>query len=64
MTNRKNGYRIIDKIRDTEVREMEGKMEIRKISNNWYGIYDKVKRKFVIESTKYGIEVYRKMFNL
>lgn len=39
-------------------------MEIRRISNNWYGIYDKARREFVIESTSYGIEVYRKMFNL
>lgn len=39
-------------------------MEIRQISNNWFGIYDKAKRMFVIESTSVGIEVYRKLFNL
>ena len=39
-------------------------MEIRKISTNWYGIYDKAKREFVLESTKCGIDVYRTIFNL
>lgn len=37
--------------------------EIRKISNNWYGIYDTVKKEFILESTKYGIESYKELFN-
>ena len=40
------------------------KMEIRQISTNWYGIYDNAKRKFIIESTRFGIEIYGKLFNL
>lgn len=38
--------------------------EVRKISENWYGIYDTVKNEFVIESTGYGIEVYKKLFSI
>lgn len=38
--------------------------EIKKISNNWYGIYNNVKRCFEIESTSVGIEFYRKLFEL
>ena len=38
--------------------------EVRKISSNWYGIYDTVKKEYVLESTSYGIESYKKLFNL
>lgn len=37
--------------------------EVKQISINWFGIWDNVKREYVIESTSYGIEVYRKMFD-
>lgn len=37
--------------------------EVKQISTNWYGIWDYVKREFMIESTSYGIEVYRKLFD-
>lgn len=37
--------------------------EVKQISTNWYGIWDYVKREFVIKSTSYGIEVYRKLFD-
>lgn len=37
--------------------------EIKQISTNWYGIWDYTKREFVVESTSYGIEVYRKQFD-
>lgn len=36
--------------------------EVRKIGFNWFGIYDLVRREFVIETTGVGIEVYREMF--
>lgn len=36
--------------------------EVKKISNNWYGIYDAVKREMVIESTANGIKVYAEIF--
>ena len=37
--------------------------EVKQISNNWYGVYDNVKREYVIESTLTGIKVYRAMFD-
>lgn len=37
--------------------------EVRHIALNWFGIWDNIKREFVIESTGYGIEVYRKIFD-
>lgn len=37
--------------------------EVKQISTNWYGIWDYAKREFVVESTSYGIEVYRKLFD-
>ena len=37
--------------------------KVKSISLNWYGVWDNVKREFVIESTGYGIEFYRKMFD-
>ena len=37
--------------------------ELRQISFNWFGIWDNVKREYIIESTSYGIEFYRKMFD-
>lgn len=36
--------------------------EVKQISNNWFGIWDNVKKEYVIESTSYGIEVYKAMF--
>ena len=36
--------------------------EVKQISGNWFGIYDNVKRKYVIESTSTGIKVYAEMF--
>ena len=38
--------------------------EVKQISNNWFGIYDNIKKEFVIESTDCGIYVYKKLFNL
>lgn len=38
------------------------KYEVRKISENWYGIYDVVKHEMVIESTSYGIKFYESLF--
>lgn len=38
--------------------------EVRQISENWFGIYDKVRREFVIESTSVGIMAYAKLFGL
>jgi hypothetical protein len=38
--------------------------EVRQISQNWYGIYDTVKREFVIETTGCGIQFYRELFNI
>lgn len=37
--------------------------EVKRISLNWYGIWDNAKREFVIESTGCGIECYRKLFD-
>lgn len=37
--------------------------EAKRISLNWWGIWDSVKREFVIEATSFGIEVYRKLFD-
>lgn len=37
--------------------------DVKQISMNWFGIYDNVRREFVIESTSTGINVYAKMFN-
>lgn len=37
--------------------------EVKQISINWFGIWDNVKREYVIESTGYGIKIYRKMFD-
>lgn len=37
--------------------------EVKQISANWFGIYDNVKREFVIESTGTGIRVYKELFN-
>ena len=36
--------------------------EVKQISNNWYGVYDNIKREYAIESTKNGIAIYRKLF--
>lgn len=35
---------------------------VKQISSNWYGIFDRVKGLYVIESTKVGIEAYAKIF--
>ena len=37
--------------------------EVKQISFNWFGIWDTVMQEFVIESTGYGIGVYRKLFD-
>ena len=37
--------------------------QVKQISAMWYGIWDNVKREFVIETTYYGIEAYRKLFD-
>ncbi len=41
----------------------DGRYEVVKIGEFLFGIYDKVKRKVVIESTSTGIKSYAKMFN-
>ena len=41
----------------------ENRYEVVKIGELLYGIYDKVKRKVVIESTATGIKSYAQMFN-
>ena len=41
----------------------EKRYEVVKIGEFLFGIYDKIKRKVVIESTKVGIESYAQMFN-
>ena len=28
---------------------------------NWWGLYDNVRREFVIETTKHGMEAYKRM---
>ncbi|WP_255370380.1 hypothetical protein [Holdemania sp. Marseille-P2844] len=38
--------------------------EVKQISTNWYGIYDSVKHEFVIETTGYGLESYKKLFGV
>ena len=38
--------------------------EIRRISLNWYGIYDKALKKMVIESTFIGIKVYAEILGI
>ena len=35
--------------------------EIKQISMNWYGIWDAVRREYIIESTVTGIKVYAEM---
>lgn len=37
--------------------------EVKQISMNWFGIYDNVRREFVIESTSIGINFYAELFN-
>ena len=37
--------------------------EVKQISMNWFGIYDNVRREFVIESTSIGIKAYADLFN-
>lgn len=49
------------------VKTKEKKMkryEVKRISENWYGIYDNVKKEFVIESTGYGISIYKELFGI
>lgn len=41
----------------------ESRYEVVRIGELLYGIYDKVKRKVVIESTSTGIKSYAQMFN-
>ena len=41
----------------------ESRYEVVKIGEFLFGIYDKIKRKVVIESTSTGIKSYAKMFN-
>lgn len=36
--------------------------EIKQISMNWFGIWDNVRREYIIESTSTGIKVYTEMF--
>lgn len=43
---------------------MKKRYEIKQISQNWFGIYDTIRREFVIETTGYGIESYKKLFGL
>ena len=43
---------------------MKKRYEIKQISQNWFGIYDSIRREFVIETTGYGIESYKKLFGL
>ena len=43
--------------------EDKDRYEVVKIGEFLYGIYDNIKKKVVIESTKTGIESYSKMFN-
>ena len=43
--------------------EDKDRYEVIKIGEFLYGIYDNIKKKVVIESTKTGIESYSKMFN-
>ena len=43
--------------------EDKDRYEVVKIGELLYGIYDNIKKKVVIESTKTGIESYSKMFN-
>ena len=43
--------------------EDKDRYEVVKIGEFLYGIYDNMKKKVVIESTKTGIESYSKMFN-
>ncbi len=61
------GYRNYDnKGIDHAIRscdEEKDRYEVVKIGEFLYGIYDNVKKKVVIESTKTGIESYSKMFN-
>jgi len=37
--------------------------EVRRISENWFGIWDAVCGKYMLESTGYGIKVYADLFN-
>ena len=57
-----NDSKTIDKaIRSCD--EDKDRYEVVKIGEFLYGIYDNIKKKVVIESTKTGIESYSKMFN-
>lgn len=38
--------------------------EVKQISDNWFGIWDDVKKEYVIESTSCGIKVYADMFGI
>ncbi len=57
---RNNDSNTIDKaIRNCD----ENRYEVVRIGDLLFGIYDKIKRKVVIESTSTGINSYAKMFN-
>ena len=37
--------------------------EVKQISNNWFGIWDSVKKEFVAETTSIGLGFYRDLFD-
>ena len=37
--------------------------EVKQIGMNWFGIWDNIRREFVVESTSIGINVYAELFN-
>lgn len=37
--------------------------EVKHIALNWYGIWDNVKKEFVAETTSYGLDFYKELFD-
>lgn len=44
--------------------EEKDRYEIRKIEENYFGIYDKVAQEIIFDSTAHGITFYAKIFGL
>lgn len=38
--------------------------EVRQISPGWWGIWDNIRQKYVVETTRKGIEVYAEIMGL
>lgn len=47
-----------------EAENKKNRYEVKKIEENWFGIWDNKTEEFLFESTEHGIKAYAKMFNI